>query len=40
MPLFGKASKSHNEVVKILKDGLLTLDRGGDGKKQEKAQVS
>jgi len=38
MPLFGKASKSHNEVVRILKDGLITLDRGGDGKKQEKAQ--
>ena len=24
----------------FFKDGLITLDRGGDGKKQEKAQVS
>ena len=37
MPLFGKATKSPTEVVRILKDGLLTLERGGDGKKQEKA---
>ena len=40
MPLFGKGTKSPAEVVRILKEGLLTLEKGGDGKKQEKAQVS
>ena len=25
--------------MNILQDGLITLDRGGDGKKTEKAQV-
>jgi len=38
MPLFGRANRSAAEVVKNLKDGLQTLERGGDGKKQEKAQ--
>lgn len=38
MPLFGKSSKSPVEVVKVLKESLTTLEKGGDGKKQEKAQ--
>lgn len=38
MPLFGKSSKSPTEVVRNLKEALLTLEKGGDGKKQEKAQ--
>jgi len=38
MPLFGKSSKSPVEVVKILKESLNTLEKGCDGKKQEKAQ--
>ena len=38
MPLFGKSSKSPPEVVKLLKENLMTLEKGGDGKKQEKAQ--
>jgi len=38
MPLFGKSSKSPVEVVKLLKESLATLEKGGDGKKQEKAQ--
>ena len=38
MPLFGKSPKSPNEVVKSLKENLTTLEKGGDGKKQEKAQ--
>ena len=38
MPLFGKSSKSPTEVVRVLKDNLNTLEKGGDGKKQEKAQ--
>ena len=38
MPLFGKSSKSPPEVVKLLKENLTTLEKGGDGKKQEKAQ--
>eukprot|EP00088_Acartia_fossae_P061012 TRINITY_DN7322_c0_g2_i1.p1 TRINITY_DN7322_c0_g2~~TRINITY_DN7322_c0_g2_i1.p1 ORF type:complete len:340 (-),score=72.30 TRINITY_DN7322_c0_g2_i1:205-1224(-) len=38
MPLFGKGTKSPTEVVKVLKDGLLTLQKGGEQKKQEKAQ--
>ncbi|XP_023323817.1 protein Mo25-like [Eurytemora carolleeae] len=38
MPLFGKGTKSPAEVARILKDGLLVLEKGGDGKKQEKAQ--
>ena len=37
-PLFGKSSKSPTEVVRQLKDHLATLEKGGDGKKQEKAQ--
>jgi len=39
MPLFGKSSKSPSDVVRNLKDALLTLEKGGqDAKKQEKAQ--
>ena len=38
MPLFGKATKSPVELVRVLKDSLLVLEKGGDGKKQEKAQ--
>jgi len=38
MPLFGKSSKSPVEVVKVLKESLSVLEKGGDGKKQEKAQ--
>nr|ACO14798.1 Mo25 [Caligus clemensi] len=38
MPLFGKSSKSPAEVVRSLKEALLTLEKGSDGKKQEKAQ--
>ena len=38
MPLFGKSTKSPAEVVKLLKEALTVLEKGGDGKKQEKAQ--
>ena len=38
MPLFGKSVKSPAEVVKLLKESLTVLEKGGDGKKQEKAQ--
>ncbi|XP_023348918.1 protein Mo25, partial [Eurytemora carolleeae] len=38
MPLFGKSVKSPTEVVKLLKESLTVLEKGGDGKKQEKAQ--
>jgi len=38
MPLFGKASKSPVELVRVLKESLLLLEKGADGKKQEKAQ--
>ena len=38
MPLFGKSSKTPTEVVKLLKEALATIEKGGDGKKQEKAQ--
>ena len=38
MPLFGKATKSPVELVRVLKESLLVLEKGGDGKKQEKAQ--
>ena len=37
-PLFGKSSKSPTEVVRQLKEHLTTLEKGSDGKKQEKAQ--
>jgi hypothetical protein len=40
MPLFGKSSKSPNEVVRILKDDLLILEKGGENKKLEKVIVS
>jgi calcium binding protein 39 len=38
MPLFGKSPKSPIDVVKVLKENLTLLEKGGDGKKQEKAQ--
>ena len=34
MPLFGKSSKSPVELVRVLKESLLVLEKGGDGKKQ------
>ena len=34
MPLFGKASKSPVELVRVLKESLLLLEKGADGKKQ------
>ena len=37
MQLFGKSSKSPAEAVKVLKESLVLLERGSDGKKQEKA---
>ena len=37
-PLFGKSSKSPTEVVKALRESLNTLEKGGDTKKEEKAQ--
>jgi hypothetical protein len=37
MQLFGKSSKSPAEAVKLLKESLVLLERGSDGKKQEKA---
>ena len=37
MPLFGKSSKSPSDVVRSLKDALITLEKGGqDAKKMEK----
>jgi len=36
--LFGKSTKSPTEVVRQLKENLLVLEKGADGKKQEKAQ--
>lgn len=38
MPLFGKSPKNPIDVVKVLKENLTLLEKGGDGKKQEKAQ--
>ena len=38
MPLFGKSSKSPVELIRGLKESLLTLEKGSDGKKQDKAQ--
>jgi len=38
MPLFGKSTKSAAEVVKLLKESLAVLEKGGADKKQEKAQ--
>lgn len=34
--IFGKSSKNPAEVVRNLKDDLATLEKGGDGKKQER----
>ena len=40
MPLFGKSSKSPSDVVRNLKDALITLEKGGqDAKKQEKVNL-
>ena len=36
MPLFGKSSKSPVELVRVLKESLLVLEKGGDGRKQVK----
>ena len=36
--IFSKSSKNPAEIVRNLKDDLNTLEKGGDGKKQEKAQ--
>jgi calcium binding protein 39 len=36
--IFGKSSKNPAEIVRNLKDDLTTLEKGGDGKKQDKAQ--
>jgi len=36
--IFGKSSKSPAEIVRCLKDDFVTLEKGADGKKQEKAQ--
>ena len=39
MPLFGKSAKSPSDVVRNLKDALITLEKGGqDAKKQEKVR--
>jgi len=38
MPLFGNAKKNPIDLVKALKENLSVLEKGGDGKKQEKAQ--
>jgi len=38
MPLFGKSSKSPTEIVKLLKESLTILEKGGDPKKETKAQ--
>jgi hypothetical protein len=34
--IFGKSSKNPAEIVRNLKDDLNTLEKGGDGKKQDK----
>ncbi len=36
--IFGKSSKNPAEIVRNLKEDLNTLEKGGDGKKQDKAQ--
>jgi len=38
MPLFGKSTKSPTEIVKQLKESVSVLERGGDSKKEVKAQ--
>ena len=38
MPLFGKASKSPVELVRVLKESLIVLEKGADGKKQGRSQ--
>ncbi len=37
--IFGKSSKNPTEVVRNLKEDLTTLEKGGDGKKQERVGV-
>lgn len=34
MPLFGKSSKSPVELVRVLKESLLVLEKGGEGRRQ------
>ena len=34
--IFGRSSKNPAEVVRSLKEDLTTLEKGGDGKKQER----
>ena len=34
--IFGKSSKNPAEVVRNLKEDLTALEKGGDGKKQER----
>lgn len=36
--IFGKSAKSPTEIVRNMKEDLVVLEKGGDGKKQEKAQ--
>ena len=38
MPLFGKSSKSPVELARLLKESLLVLEKGADGKKQVKQE--
>ena len=38
--IFGKSSKSPGEIVRNLKEDLTVLEKGGDGKKQEKVRVT
>lgn len=37
--IFGKSSKNPAEVVRSLRDDLVLLEKGGDGKKQEKVRA-
>jgi len=37
--IFGKSSKNPAEVVRNLKEDLLVLEKGNDGKKQEKVRM-
>ena len=37
--IFSKSSKNPVELVRSMKDDLNTLEKGGDGKKQEKART-
>ena len=37
--IFSKSSKNPVELVRSMKEDLTTLEKGGDGKKQEKVRV-